>query len=108
LPHSLDELTPTFIKQVPNDPFDPAGGPLRYIRTGDSYVLYSVGWDGQDDGGRASERNAAFAPHNEDLRLDIYLAPWDFSTATNAPAAATAGDAEKEAQPVEDADEKIK
>jgi len=32
------------------DPFD--GAPLRYRRLEKSYVIYSVGQDGHDDGGR--------------------------------------------------------
>ncbi len=50
LPDSLDELAPAFLDEVPVDPFD--GQPLRYRRLDDGYVVYSVGTDGQDDGGQ--------------------------------------------------------
>lgn len=50
LPETLAELTPQFIDSVPSDPFD--GAPLRYRKLARGYVLYSVGADGHDDGGR--------------------------------------------------------
>lgn len=51
-PASLDALVAAgCLARVPQDPF--AGAPLRYRRAGGRYVLYSVGPDGDDDGGRA-------------------------------------------------------
>jgi len=50
LPNHLDELASKFIAAVPTDPFD--GQPLRYHLLEKGYVIYSVGADGQDDGGR--------------------------------------------------------
>jgi hypothetical protein len=50
LPIDLRELTPRFLDVVPMDPFD--GAPLRYRRLARGYVIYSVGADGHDDGGR--------------------------------------------------------
>lgn len=50
LPENLNELVPQFISAVPIDPFD--GQPLRYHRLSKGYVIYSIGSDGQDDGGR--------------------------------------------------------
>jgi hypothetical protein len=50
LPEDLKELTPRFLDAVPTDPFD--GAPLRYRRLDRGYVIYSVGEDGRDDGGR--------------------------------------------------------
>ena len=49
-PAALVDLTPAYLLAVPRDPFH--DGPLLYRRHGASYVLYSVGPDGQDDGGR--------------------------------------------------------
>jgi hypothetical protein len=47
---SLSALMPEFLPDVPRDPMD--GQPLRYQPTdGHSFVLYSVGSDGQDGGG---------------------------------------------------------
>ena len=49
-PKSLDALTPKFIVRAPIDFV--SGAPFRYRVEGDGYVLYSVGWNQQDDGGR--------------------------------------------------------
>lgn len=49
-PAALAALTPVYLDQVPNDVID--GAPMRYRLTVDGrYQLYSIGWDGQDDGG---------------------------------------------------------
>jgi hypothetical protein len=48
-PASLEELTPKYLAEVPRDPFD--GSPLRYRRTADGVIVYSVSVDGKDDGG---------------------------------------------------------
>ena len=53
LPKSLDELVPDFLPVVPTDPFD--GKPLRYVIRDGKYIIYSVGRDGKDDGGRDDE-----------------------------------------------------
>ena len=50
-PGSLSELVPAYLHQVPQDPFG-SNSPLRYRRTGQKYVLYSIGPDGTDDGGK--------------------------------------------------------
>ncbi len=50
LPENLNELVPQFLPTVLADPFD--GQPLRYHRLAKGYVIYSVGQDGHDDGGR--------------------------------------------------------
>lgn len=58
LPTVLTELVPEFLASVPVDPFD--GQPLRYRRLsagaaevyGRPYVIYAVGRDRRDDGGR--------------------------------------------------------
>jgi hypothetical protein len=50
LPQSLAALAPEFLAEVPHDFM--VGRPLRYRLNGDgSFALYSVGEDGQDDGG---------------------------------------------------------
>jgi hypothetical protein len=48
-PDSLDSLAPQFMEKVPHDVI--GGEPLHYRRNGDSFILYSVGWNGTDDGG---------------------------------------------------------
>jgi hypothetical protein len=46
----LNALVPEFLSAIPNDPVD--GEPLRYRSNPDgTFVLYSVGDDGKDDGG---------------------------------------------------------
>ncbi|MBI4660999.1 MAG: ABC transporter permease [Verrucomicrobia bacterium] len=54
LPETLQQLVPDYSSRVPIDPFDLK--PLRYKRLERGYVIYSVGFDGKDDGGRAPER----------------------------------------------------
>ncbi len=49
-PSSLSELVPTYLPSVPLDRL--TGGPVRYAITENGPVVYSVGVDGDDDGGR--------------------------------------------------------
>lgn len=50
LPESLDSLVPEFLEAVPIDPMD--GQPVRYRRREQGgFLLYSVGYDGIDQGG---------------------------------------------------------
>ncbi len=49
-PAGLPELTPSYLNAVLTDPFD--GQPLRYRKQDAGYVLYSIGWDLKDDGGK--------------------------------------------------------
>jgi len=48
-PEALDELKPEFMANIPHDII--GGQPLHYQRKGDIFLLYSVGWNGTDDGG---------------------------------------------------------
>ncbi len=48
-PRSLDDLVPRYLGKIPSDPF--ADAPLRLRPTKDGIVIYSVGYDGKDDGG---------------------------------------------------------
>jgi hypothetical protein len=49
-PKTLEELVPQFAEKLPRDII--GGQPLRYNGTADGrFVLYSVGWNGRDDGG---------------------------------------------------------
>lgn len=58
LPTHLDELVPDFVKTVPRDPVD--GQPLRYRLNNDhSFTLYSIGENGIDDGGSATNAKAS-------------------------------------------------
>jgi hypothetical protein len=48
-PDRLEQLVPNYLPAIPVDLFD--GQPLRYRRSDDGYVLYSIGPDGVDNGG---------------------------------------------------------
>nr|MDQ2800452.1 hypothetical protein [Armatimonadota bacterium] len=50
-PPALSALVPAYLKVIPDDPCA-ASGPLHYKLSGSKYVLYSVGPDGKDDGGK--------------------------------------------------------
>jgi hypothetical protein len=57
-PASLDSLVPKFIAAMPVDPVD--GEPLRYRLNRDgTFLLYSVGDNGVDDGGDPSPDKGA-------------------------------------------------
>ena len=49
-PENLDALVPQFLDTLPHDVI--GGQPFHYRHTSDgAFVLYSVGWNGRDDGG---------------------------------------------------------
>jgi hypothetical protein len=54
-PQTLDEFAPDFGGTVPLDPF--SGQPYRYVLGDDSFVLYSVGPNLRDDGGKPDWRD---------------------------------------------------
>jgi hypothetical protein len=49
LPDSLDELVPTYVDAIPTDPFD--GQPMRFTKTEQGIVIYSIDENLIDDGG---------------------------------------------------------
>jgi hypothetical protein len=55
-PDPLDALVPKYLAAVPKDPQD--GKPLRYQRRTDGCVIYWVGPDGTDDGGKLDRVNS--------------------------------------------------
>lgn len=55
-PEALTDLVPAYLANVPLDPVD--GAPLRYRRLADGVVIYSVGPDGQDNGGKLDKNPA--------------------------------------------------
>ena len=65
-PNSLDELAPQYLPQVPIDLI--TGEPLHYKIVDKQPIVYSVGLDGDDDGGRAVPENSAG-----------FTVPWDKS-----------------------------
>ena len=73
-PETLDALSPRFIGTIPHDII--GGQPLHYRRADNgSYVLYSVGWNGKDDGG-------AFEKEAEDRELDLGNGDWVWQSPT--------------------------
>jgi len=56
VPDSLAELVPDCLPAIPNDPFDEK--PLRYKKLASGYVIYSIGSDLTDDGGKEKPANA--------------------------------------------------
>jgi len=50
LPDALADLVPTYLDTVPKDPFD--SSELRYKKLRTGFVVYSIGEDGIDDGGK--------------------------------------------------------
>lgn len=59
-PESLAGLVPAFLERVPEDPF--TGAPLRYKRLDQGFVVYSVGEDGVDGGGKERPSRQAEEP----------------------------------------------
>lgn len=64
-PKQLEDLTPKYLASVPGDLF--SGKALVYRATEKGYLLYSVGPNGRDDGGRRFDDD----PPGDDLRIRI-------------------------------------
>lgn len=80
-PESLAELIPSRLPAMPRDPAD--GEPLRYRRTGDGVVLYSLGADRADNQGQSPATDADARTIARFMRRDQTSAPCDlvyFST----------------------------
>ena len=65
LPDTLAELMPTYLDTVPKDPFD--GKELRYKKLDTGFVVYSIGEDGSDDGGKEKPRKRS----GSDVPIDV-------------------------------------
>ena len=63
----MDALAPKYLKEIPGDIF--SGKALIYRITEDGYLLYSVGVNGQDEGGRSFED----VPPGDDLAVRMPL-----------------------------------
>ncbi len=77
-PKKLTDLEGKYLVTVPTDPYDRQ--PLRYLRTDDGVVVYSVGPDHEDNGG-ASNRHSSLAKH-----ADLAFRLWDVRQRRQAPA----------------------
>lgn len=66
-PQTLEALAPRFIEKVPHDLIK--GGPLHYRLASDgNFRLYSVGWNGTDEGGVSA--------WNSDGQVDVEKGDW--------------------------------
>ncbi|MEM9374295.1 MAG: hypothetical protein AAGA55_11700 [Planctomycetota bacterium] len=69
---AADEVAPF----LPPDPFD--GAPLRYVTTGNSWTLYSIGSDRDDDTGRHAQRaGTMMSPERADRLCNESPAEYD-------------------------------
>lgn len=80
VPATLDALVPAYLTALPLDPF--ADAPLRFLRTDTTYVVYSVGPDGRDDGGDLqvpppvhTPSGELYRPESADVGLAVPSAP---------------------------------
>jgi hypothetical protein len=71
-PKGLDTLVPDYLPAVPADPFD--GKPLRLAHLPDGLVIYSLGPDRTDDGGKI-DRSHPGAP-NTDVGFQLWNVDW--------------------------------
>jgi hypothetical protein len=73
VPQSLDALVPRYLNRVPLDPF--SGDPIRYRYVGDSYTIYSIGRNGEDDAGAldgfGSGQTSTVAARRDFARRDL-------------------------------------
>jgi hypothetical protein len=67
LPATLDELKPQFLTEVPKDPFD--GQPLRFKPLATGFVVYSIGANRVDDGGK--ERGKKYSQKDYDETFTV-------------------------------------
>ncbi|WP_395738302.1 hypothetical protein [Prosthecobacter sp.] len=70
LPAALGDVVPEFYSAVPQDIMDAA--PMKYRVEGEeAFALWSIGWDGKDDGGKRPDGKEAKRVNRED-----YLGDW--------------------------------
>ena len=69
LPDALTDLVPIYLDAVPVDPFD--GKDLRYEKLGVGFVVYSIGQDMRDDGGKEKPQRKTKESQNWDVTFII-------------------------------------
>jgi hypothetical protein len=72
-PDTLAELTPNYLGTVPADPYD--GKSLRYARHRDVFVVYALGPDGKDDGGKPEALNQFEKNEGYDVGFRLWDVP---------------------------------
>ena len=72
-PQSLELLVPQYLEAVPSDPFSTDNLPLKYlaVNNGADYLLYSVGYNQQDDGGKLHEWHYAGGSADDECDLNF-------------------------------------
>jgi hypothetical protein len=68
-PQKLDALVPGYLSKLPIDPFGTQS--FGYQRSGEKYLLYSVGPDATDDGGRPIDNPSSLSGSNASARYSI-------------------------------------
>ncbi len=68
VPAGLEQLVPQYLPRVPLDPFN--GRPVIYRPQGTNWLVYSVGEDGVDDGGKRVGRSVSGTVTKGDLFYD--------------------------------------
>jgi hypothetical protein len=68
VPTGLEQLVPKYLQRVPLDPF--SSSPVIYRPQGTNWLLYSVGEDGADDGGKRVGRSVSGTVTKGDLFYD--------------------------------------
>lgn len=73
-PEKLTQLVPNYLSQLPTDGFG-RGEPLRYKKQGDNFILWSIGPDKKDDGGKAIQgtphRSRAYDLYSDEVLVDV-------------------------------------
>jgi len=69
LPDKLADLVPTYLQSVPKDPFD--GNDLRYKKLETGFVVYSIGEDLSDDGGKEKPPRSTKESPNWDVTFIV-------------------------------------
>ena len=69
LPAALGDLAPAYLDAVPVDPFD--GQALRFKPLAAGFIVYSVGRDGMDNGGRAKDENGRQFQPGTDITFTV-------------------------------------
>jgi len=69
-PNDLAQLCPSYLKEVPTDPF--SGKPFRYKKTDEGWLLWSIGTDLKDDNGQVQTYMNRWS-QNEELAFPEYV-----------------------------------
>jgi hypothetical protein len=75
-PETLDQLTPSYLEAVPFDRFD--GKQFRYKLADGRPRLYSIGGDGDDDGGRPMRARQGGLVRTDMSRVNPFEGDWVF------------------------------